>query len=593
MKKLFFLWIITISLPFLTGCEDFLSLQSYTTKDSESFPRTEEDATQMLTGVYSSLVRTHNGGYFWYAMLAADERFGGGGINDRGPQAISHLLCTGNTQTNSIWTSHYTAIANANATLAALENMETSEAIIQKIGEAKILRAHFYFSLVQLLGDVPIMKSAPEDLAAAQAAPPQATQEEIYAFIVKDLWDAYNSMPTCKWNTYPSGTLTKWAAAGMLGRVYLFYTGFYQKSVLPMEGGGQVTGDQVAAALKDCIDNSGHVLVDDFRSLWSYTNSQSKPDYPYAKDAPTWVMDGENPEHIFVVKLIVHNSYPSSTYTNNIAMSCGPAMGPNSNYKTMFPLGQGWGMGPVNTRFYDDWVKDEPDDLRRKASIWHYKEETYFEGIGEARVELPCEDVYFKNQAGADRRLEQTGLWNKKIISIRSYKTPGGDLWGSFLSSPAYFDQPNDVFMHNNGQDLIWLRYADVLLMHSEITKTADGLNSVRARVNLPAVAYSLDAIQKERRHELAFEAIRWGDIRRWHIAEDVLDRKYGVEIENDTKFTHMQPQNAQTCAERYRRTKGFWPISQTQIDLDPTLKQNAGWENYTEVLYSAWTDKE
>ena len=60
MKNLFFLWIIVMSLPVLTGCEDFLDLKSYTTKDSESFPKNEEDATQMLTGVYASLVRTHN-----------------------------------------------------------------------------------------------------------------------------------------------------------------------------------------------------------------------------------------------------------------------------------------------------------------------------------------------------------------------------------------------------------------------------------------------------------------------------------------------------------------------------------------------------
>ena len=275
-------------------------------------------------------------------------------------------------------------------------------------------------------------------------------------------------------------------------------------------------------------------------------------------------------------------------------MSFGPALGPNSDYKTMFPLGQGWGMGVVNTRFYDDWLNDAPDDLRRKASIWHYKEETYYQGIGASRVELPCEDVYFKNQAGADQRLEQTGLWSKKIISIRSYKSPGGDLWGSFMSSPAYYNMPNDVFMQNNGTDLIWLRFADVLLMHSEITQTADGLNKVRERVNLSPVTYSMEAIQKERRYEFAFEGIRWGDMRRWHIAEEMLDRMYGVEIENNTKFTHMQPQNAQTVSERYRRTKGFWMISQTQIDLTGgALKQNAGWTDYPDVLYSGWVDKE
>jgi hypothetical protein len=43
----------------------------------------------------------------------------------------------------------------------------------------------------------------------------------------------------------------------------------------------------------------------------------------------------------------------------------------------------------------------------------------------------------------------------------------------------------------------------DVLLMHSEITKTATGLTAVRSRAGLPAVGYSLEAIKEERLHNL------------------------------------------------------------------------------------------
>jgi hypothetical protein len=78
-----------------------------------------------------------------------------------------------------------------------------------------------------------------------------------------------------------------------IGSCIFFYTGFYGKESLPLMGedgtiSGSIGKDEVAAALKDCIDNSGHSLVSDYRSLWPYTNT-FKPDYPYVKNAPEWV----------------------------------------------------------------------------------------------------------------------------------------------------------------------------------------------------------------------------------------------------------------------------------------------------------------
>jgi len=57
-----------------------------------------------------------------------------------------------------------------------------------------------------------------------------------------------------------------------MARAFLFYTGFYGKSTMPVSGGGEVTKQQVISYLEDCINNSGHSLVSDQRNLWPYTN---------------------------------------------------------------------------------------------------------------------------------------------------------------------------------------------------------------------------------------------------------------------------------------------------------------------------------
>ena len=82
------------------------------------------------------------------------------------------------------------------------------------------------------------------------------------------------------------------------------------------------------------------------------------------------------------------------------------------------------------------------------------------------------------------------------------------------------YDWGNADMQLMHAQDFIFMRYADVLLMHSEITKTATGMNAVRARAGLPAVAYSLDAIKEERLHEFAFEGLHWFDLVRWGDVE-------------------------------------------------------------------------
>lgn len=67
---------------------------------------------------------------------------------------------------------------------------------------------------------------------------------------------------------------------GLFGKSFLFYTGYYNKESINLVDGSELTKSHVQKYLIDCIDNSGHGLIDDFRTLWPY--SISNKDYPYA-----------------------------------------------------------------------------------------------------------------------------------------------------------------------------------------------------------------------------------------------------------------------------------------------------------------------
>ena len=118
--------------------------------------------------------------------------------------------------------------------------------------------------------------------------------------------------------------------------------------------------------------------------------------------------------------------------------------------------------------------------------------------------------------------------------------------------------------------------------MHSELTGTADGMNKVRARAGLPAIAYSLDALKKERRYELCFEGLRWNDLRRWGDVQQIVDHQSGQSIINRGKSDKYTFDSSDPFMDRYKATGGgFWKIPDSQVTLsNGVLLQNAGWED-------------
>ena len=604
MKKIAIYFITVSFLIFvLSGCEDFLTESSLTSYDESSYPNKPDDVKDLLTGTYAAMIRgtlEQNGEshYIMLSELACDDRFGGGGRNDIISQSMNHLLLIQRSNFNGQWTWNYRGIARAMTVMAAIEaNMPEGAERTSFEAQAKFLRAYFYFDLVRTLENIPILDELPKTVEDAMEIPDQAHPDDVYKLMATDLWFAYNNLPAVKWDNgayKPHGVITRWAAASYLARVYLFYTGFYQKPDLPREG-GTVTKQDVIAMLEDVINNSGHSLVPDFRTLWPYTNKLTKPDYPYvANENVTWVEDAKNPEHVFVLKAGPDRTNNSSSVSNIFSL-CFAVRDQQKDYRTVFPLGKGWGMGPVSTVLWNNWVSDEPDDMRREASIWKWDLETLDPDTWTVDPS--------KYPWGKENQVEETGLWGKKIVAVRSFGKRGSaksvdnslaNLWFCFESDPTVWNMSADNFQRGNGCDVIIVRFSDVLLMHSELTETVTGINKVRERAKLnPIGGYSFEALQRERRYELCFEGIRWGDIRRWHIAEQVLDDMYGEPIRNNGAELVMKPQgNAGNTVERYRQTRGFWMIPDNQIKLSGNkLKQNAGWTDDIDWIFTGWTE--
>ncbi len=566
MKNIIYLFVLAL---FFASCEDNLETEDLTRKNTSNFPETVDDANQMITAVYNTLNTASanpQDTYFYAACLASDDQFGGGGENDKLMQALDLIMNYNNSMLENFWTVRYQGIFRANTVVETIDNCDGWDSDDQKnqlLGEAYFLRAFFYFEMASYFGQVPlVVTTEPLNL-------PKAEPEELYAQIASDLKMAIEIMPSTVYSSIESGHATKWAAEALMARVFLFYTGFYSESTLPLTDGGTVAKTEVVSWLEDCIQNSGHSLVEDYRELWAYTNKYTVEDYTYtAEQDLTFAENDEdvNPESLFAIKYSNFADWETTIgYSNQYMLHFGLRGG--QSYENTFPFGQGWGAGPVNPTLWEDWEDAEPDDIRRSASI----------------IDLP-NDLPNYSKGGWNDFVQETDYWQKKYCPVTAYNDDGS--LASSYSVPMY--GITDNMQLDNVKDLVMLRLADVYLMHSELTETNTYMNMVRERAGLDDIAYSLENIQNERRWELAFEGTRWNDIRRWGIAADVLQAQIGVDCyykgEADVTLSHGGGYKA-----RYEATGGgFFPIPEDEISLsDGVLVQNDGWGD--EAEYSGW----
>lgn len=588
MKRVYKLFTAALLLAgTVVSCD--LDSMSLTEKDTTNFPQTQEDADMALAAVYQNLNKVSANpqmSFFYTAMLASDECFGGGGPNDKQMQALDLMCNYQSNMTEQFWKDRYEGVNRANTLIEALEGIEMDESTkAQALGEAKFLRAFYYYELSSMYNRVPLVTAAvmPDD-----PTPPSAAA--IWGQILQDLRDASATMPATR---KTNGHVDKYTAEAMLGRAWLYYTGMYGNgedlaaltsttysplTSVELPDGTTLTKQDVIGYIDDCVNNSGYSLVPDFRNLWAYTNKFTVEDYDYtANQGLKWVEDDNaiNPESMFAIKYNKQADWGTTIgYANNFALHFGVR---GQTYADTFPFGQGWGAGPAAPNLVTDWqIADrEGNDIRLHASVVHADE-------------LP-NYVY----GGGDGFVQETGYYQKKLlpISAKDEATEGGYMccFENLMYGMDGWTQGSNNFQLNNIHDMIMIRFADVLLMQSELKEDVAGMNKVRARAGLePLASYSLEALQNERRWELAFEGIRWNDIRRWHIAAAALEKQT-----NQVIYSYGEPDRNTAhnggYAARYNATAGFQKIPENQISLsEGTLTQNEGWTG-ADSEYNGW----
>lgn len=552
MKNIQYILLMAGATLALSGCSDFLDSEPITKLVDANFYKTEADADAALTGCYDGLqliegTDASGTNFFVSSMIMSDECFGGAGTGDGyGAQAID-AFSQGRSGTdldiyNEHWIAYYQALYRCNMLLSKMDQIEwkTTDKRNTVEAETRFLRAYLYFEMTRLWGEVPLVT---EPLSVKDANVPRTPVDDIYSVIETDLLFAcqYAQLNgktwTKAWAQTDGGHASVYAAKALLARVYLFYTGYYNKDVLP----NGTTKEEVTEHLRDVLTvKSGHALYPDFARLWPA--SCSAVDSSTELGLTTTYAGDANEEIIFAVKFNSTGVWDTGGTVDGNRILCCLSMRTGSFDFTNLPYAcTGWGIATVTS----DYATDMKSDPRYTPSV------------------IDCDAEHITHLVAKSTQREYTGYFNKKYTFIGT--GPGTDLYT--LQSLN--------FQINPYQQFVAIRYADVLLMLSELTQDPQYMNEVRARVGLPGVAYSDEALRQERKFEFAFEGIRYWDLLRYDhtlaYASNAITGEWTVTNSVDDKVIITD--------ERLQRCKGLSQIPQTQIDLsNGILTQNNGW---------------
>ena len=588
-----------------------------------TFPGKIGDVEALNTATYS-IMNTMGGGdadtqnpFYWWEIMS-DNCYGAGGLQDNKVKALHHLVEMNSNQYEQAFVLLYGGINRANNQIATIDNVkwtDNEEKRNQLLGEGYFMRGLYTLWLTQLFGDVPLITSTTitEEMKAEADA-----ETVIYPQIISDFVSAKNLMSGVK----NSGHANKYVAEAFLARAYMFWAGFYKKvgelasgsapaiTLVEQEGckAGTLTQADVVAGLKDVVGSGSYKLLKDYRSLWQYSNSKlwdeahdgDKHAYWFIEDMDRndcFDMPGNgngNDEELFQIQFMnasrwgingaIENGGTYSTarmYCNYLSVFWALRVnGNNGNRDYTYPFTQGWGQGTPSCNIWDDWTNAEEKggytDIRKLGSLIDCEHEFSSEhGLkGYSYVKDDC---------------EESGYGVKKYNGVTLDALTGDSPWWDAVN-PDFKGTLENPMQGDHFEDFYLMRYADVLLMLTELTGDASYMNQVQRRAGVPETAYSLKAVQDERRWEFAFEGLRFNDMRRWSgkdsgessYAAQALEAQAGKKIVVKGNTSDRIPMKHMTCSwkKRYADTNGFLAKPQNQINLmNGNLKQNPGWE--------------
>ncbi|MEB2783927.1 RagB/SusD family nutrient uptake outer membrane protein [Algoriphagus persicinus] len=439
-----------------------------------------------------------------------------------------------NGHVRQLWDEFYEGINTCNAVIDRSVNLTgvSQELIAQRVSEAKFIRAHHYFILVQLFGAVDLQL---EETTVPTKVVTRSSVAQIYAAIIKDLQEAIPNLEA-KAKSSDYGRATKPAAEHLLGRVYL--------TKATSEAGEASDYAKAEPLLQSVIDNYGFELMPDFGDVHAFGNEINEEviwSTQYTYDPLN--RGGGNNAHVFF--LMEYDVQPGMQRDTENGRPFKRFRSTDYTLNTIFA-------DRVNDSRYkktyrDNFLSNKPGTYnttfdKSKASV------TFAQG--DTTIWLPGYNMSEAERAKYPYQVLTPELYTERLFpALKKHMDPGRA----------------DRTQFAGGRDYIAMRLADTYLLLAEaqfkqgkIDLATDNINMVRRRAAFPGQEDEMEIseseltfefITEERARELIGEQTRWLDLKRW-----------GILVERVKAYN---PQGAPNIQEFHT----LRPIPQNQID--------------------------
>lgn len=530
--------------------KDFLDRTPQDTISDGTFWNTEEQLTLAVNGLYAN-VKNNN--------TVALDQMGDNSINSSTGDSY-RIFGSGNfgadlASVNAEWRSQYAGIRQCNV---FLENYNKATGVSQKkrdqmAGEAKTIRAYMYMNLVCFFGDLPIVT---RPLNIDELDGPRNSRKEVLDFIIKELDEAAAMMQAAPQTGNTLGRFSKGAALAFKSRIALF-------------DGRWAIAEKAA---KDVMDLGVYSLYttgkpkEDYNKLFSYTGKLSR---------------GANKETIVarinLTDVSMHNLSRESQVPDQ-ASRYNPTKSLVDAYLCVDGL-------PINKSplYKEDTYANlfENRDPRMKQTIlapgsaWGGRKDGNPENTNPAMFTAP---KFVSDKLGC---VTITGYYYTKYVEIDAVGRVTRD--------------ENDIHVMRLGEVL--LNYAEAKMEQGNLSQADVDLtiNKLRDRVGMKRMVLSelstngMDLrteIRRERRVELAREGQRWYDMIRWKqgnlLAQDVKGMKKSLAKVPAHVSNIAADANGYIIVmtgRQFDESKHYlWPVPLIQLQRNPNLGQNPGW---------------
>ena len=560
MKKRLFIYLTLFAVIFACS-DDFTDVPAIGALSDQTL-QNEQGVELLLVGAYSVLdgIRNNQGGAdwtvsgdnWWFDVITDDAHKG----STDSDQADLYLLeiydWTSANPYLTVWDGRFAGVNRANAVIDLISKVEGAD-LTGKLAEARFLRGHYNFELQKMFGNVPYISE--ENFANSEFNQPNSGP--IWDQVEADFQFAVDNLPATQAEV---GRPTSWAAKAFLAKAHMFQNDY--SAALPI--------------LTDVINNGPYSLLPEF--LDNFT------------------IAGENgSEAIFSIQFTA---------------DAGQSFNGNRGGTLNFPNALGFCCG-----FYQP-TQDLVNAYQTDAATGLPLLDTFNQSDVTNDQDLTSADPFTPHTGPLDPRIDYTV--GRRGIDYNGYGTmPGqdwiratdGDISGPYLPKKNIYQAGEDANIgtgawgqQHSGVNYHLMRFADVLLMAAEAEVEIGSLENARGYVNQvrsralnmsylqneagtgDAANYVIgtydvawtdqavarQAVRFERRLELAMEGHRLFDLRRWGVAESVINAYTANEARTIPNFG--------TKVGTYTANMNLMPIPINAIDLSGgVLQQNPG----------------